>query len=81
MIVRLIVSRAVRVAAAGVAAGAIIALVFAPRLETMLYGIGPRDPLVYIAVAIALGAVAVVAAGIPALRAARVDAMVALRAD
>jgi predicted permease len=81
LIVRLVVSRAVRIVAAGVAAGALVALMLAPRVEAMLYDVGPRDPIVYIAVVVALGVVAVVAAGIPALRAARVDAMVALRAD
>jgi putative ABC transport system permease protein len=81
LIVGLVVTRAVRLTALGVAAGGIAALIFAPRLKELLYEVRPRDPLVFGIVIATLGAVALVAAGLPALRAARVDAMVALRAD
>jgi ABC-type lipoprotein release transport system permease subunit len=47
----------------------------------MLYGIDARDPLTFAVVAVVLGLISLAASGLPALRAARVDPNVALRAD
>jgi putative ABC transport system permease protein len=47
----------------------------------LVYGVSARDPLTYAAVAAGLGAVALAALWAPALRAARVDPLVALRAE
>jgi predicted permease len=80
-IIGLVISRALSITAAGVAIGMIIAVFFAPRLEDMLYGVEPRDPLTFAGVAVALGVISLLASGLPALRAARVDPNVALRAD
>jgi predicted permease len=80
-IVGMIVSRAVRITAVGVAAGGAAAWLLAPRLEELLYGVAPRDPLTFGVVAGALLVVALVAAGVPARRAARLDPNMALRAE
>ena len=47
----------------------------------LLYGTPPNDPLVYALVALLSLAIAIVAGTVPALRAARVDPVVALRAE
>jgi predicted permease len=63
----------------GIALGAICALASASILQSMLYGTKSRDPIVMALVCIGVGTVGLVAAYIPARRAARVDPMVALR--
>jgi ABC-type lipoprotein release transport system permease subunit len=50
-------------------------------MSTLLFGVGPRDPLVFGASAAAIAAVALAAALIPARRAARVHPMETLRAE
>ena len=66
-------------AAAGVTIGLAAALAFTRVLRTMLFEITPSDPRTYIAIAVVLAIVLLVASWIPARRAAAVDPMVALR--
>jgi ABC-type antimicrobial peptide transport system permease subunit len=47
----------------------------------MFFGITPADPATFLAVAIALTAVAFIASWLPARRATRIDPAIALRAD
>jgi ABC-type antimicrobial peptide transport system permease subunit len=47
----------------------------------MLYGVSPGDPVILTAVAAVLACAAVLALLLPALRAARIDPVVALRAE
>jgi putative ABC transport system permease protein len=50
-------------------------------MRSLLYGVGPRDPLTAAGVSFILILVALVACYLPARRAARTDPMVALRTD
>jgi ABC-type antimicrobial peptide transport system permease subunit len=50
-------------------------------VASFLHGISPFDPLTYALVAAFLAVVAVVASGLPARRATKVDPIVALRAE
>lgn len=68
-----------RLAGAGVALGAICAVVLSRVVVKLLYGVTAVDPLTYTGAAVLLGGVALVAVCLPARRAARVDPMVALR--
>jgi predicted permease len=50
-------------------------------LKSMLFQVQPNDPFVYVAVAVMLSVVALVAGYVPASRAARIDPVVALRQE
>jgi ABC-type antimicrobial peptide transport system permease subunit len=68
-----------RLAAAGVVLGLIGALAVTRAIETLLFGVGPRDPGTLVALSATLTAVALVACYVPARRATRVDPIRALR--
>ena len=61
--------------------GGLAALALARVLQSLLYEVGPRDPGTYAAVTLTLGGVAFAACFVPAWRASREDAVVALRAE
>jgi len=56
-------------------------LLLGTALRPLVYGISPRDPLTIAAVSVGLGAVALLATLLPAWRASRVDAVIALRTE
>src|SRR5262249_7232829 len=65
----------------GFAVGILAALVLARVLETLLYGVQPRDAMSFAAAGSILLLTAAMAALLPALRAARIDPAKVLRAD
>jgi predicted permease len=80
-VVQLVIGRAVRLAGLGLVIGVVAALGAGQLLRSQLIGVGPRDPLTFISIALLLGLVAILASWLPARRASRVDPMVALRAN
>ncbi|MGH7646723.1 MAG: ABC transporter permease [Gemmatimonadaceae bacterium] len=76
---RLVAGETAPMVCAGVAVGLIAAFALARLARSMLYEIGPNDPATFVGVALTLGLVAVVAALVPARRAARVDPVIAIR--
>jgi putative ABC transport system permease protein len=80
-IMRLVVGEGVRVALAGVVIGAMAAIAAGRWIGPLLFRQSPRDPMAFALVGVVLVGVAVIASGIPALRAARVDPRTALLAD
>jgi ABC-type antimicrobial peptide transport system permease subunit len=77
----LVVRQGVLLATVGIAAGAAVALAGGPFVVDMLYQTSPRDPLVFGGVTAVLLVTSVLAGLLPAWRAARVDAAVALRTE
>jgi putative ABC transport system permease protein len=76
---KMIVSRGVGLAGVGVGVGLILSGIMAPIISTVLYGVRPIDPEVFLAVPLILMVVVLLASYIPARRAARVNPIVALR--
>jgi predicted lysophospholipase L1 biosynthesis ABC-type transport system permease subunit len=80
-VMRLIVGDGLRVTVIGIAVGIAAAIAAARVIQTLLFGITSTDPLTYAAITATLAVVALVASYFPARRAARVDPMIALRAE
>ncbi|HEY2363096.1 MAG TPA: ABC transporter permease [Candidatus Angelobacter sp.] len=80
-ITRMVVASGARMVMIGALAGMAAALALSGLMRSLLFGIGPRDPLTFIAAPAVFVAVALVAAYVPARRAAKVSPMEALRAE
>lgn len=65
----------------GIVLGISASLMVTRVMRALLFGVGPMDPLTYIAVSIVLTTVTLLATHIPARRASRIDPIIALRAD
>ena len=78
-VMQMVMSRGIVLTGSGLAIGGVLAWLVTRGMETLLYGVGAADPLTFALVAGLLAAVSAVACAIPAVRAARVDPMLALR--
>jgi ABC-type antimicrobial peptide transport system permease subunit len=77
----MVLTGALRTVGIGVCIGTAAALAAGRLIASQLYGVSARDPVTFAAIAALLALVGLAASGIPALRAARIDPMAALRAD
>jgi len=80
-VVMLVASEGAWIALAGLAAGLFVAWMVRRSVESMLFGVKPDDALTFGGVALLLGIISLVAAYLPARRAARIDPASALRAE
>jgi putative ABC transport system permease protein len=78
-VVQLVVRQGMLLAAVGLALGMLAAFATTRLLRSLLFGVSETDPVTMTAVAVAVTGAAFVASYLPALRAARVDPMEALR--
>jgi len=77
----LIFGAAAKLAAAGLAIGLVLALTLGRLLQSMLFGVTPRDPLILAMVTLTIALATFAACYLPVRRAVRVDPMDALRAE
>ena len=77
----LVVRQAMWLALAGSGTGMAGALLLSRLMTKLLYGVQPTDPATFVAVAMGLGFVAMLAGYIPARRATRIDPVAALRCE
>jgi predicted lysophospholipase L1 biosynthesis ABC-type transport system permease subunit len=80
-VIGLVLGRGMIPVALGLATGVVGALSFSRLMASLLTDVSPTDPLTFVAVTMLLAAVAMAAAYVPALRAARLDPLHALRAE
>ena len=81
LVQRQVLTGTLRLALIGIALGAIASLAAAKLIASLLYATSPWDVATYLAMAVALLAVAAVSGYLPARRASRINPMVALRAN
>ena len=77
----LVLIQGLRLTLAGVAIGLVAAVGVTRVMKNMLFGLSTTDPLTFVSISLLLVAVALVASYLPALRATRVDPVVALRTE
>jgi putative ABC transport system permease protein len=76
---KMVLAHGALLAGIGIIVGVVFAGIAAPMLSTLLYGVHPMDPLVFVTVPALLMLVALLASYIPAHSATKVDPIVALR--
>jgi ABC-type antimicrobial peptide transport system permease subunit len=80
-VARMIVRQSSLVALAGITIGLAAAFAGGQLIESLLFGVSPRDPMVFGATTLALFGVGLLACWLPARRAARLSPVLALRAE
>jgi predicted permease len=78
-ILRMFLRKGVALAGVGIVAGLVFSAFTASMMASLLYGVRPHDPAVFLIVPLLLFAIAVLASYLPARRATKVNPMIALR--
>lgn len=76
-----VISRTLRMAMIGIAAGTVLSFAVARAIALLLFGTESNDPTTFVGMILLLGAVAFVAGYIPARRASRINPMIVLRSN
>jgi predicted lysophospholipase L1 biosynthesis ABC-type transport system permease subunit len=80
-IIKLILTEALRLTAAGLTLGVLAAVGLTRLLSSLLFGVRPTDPATFVVMSLLLGVIACMAACIPARRATAVNPVIALRME
>jgi putative ABC transport system permease protein len=80
-VLRLVLGQGLKLTVPGLVAGMAISLGLAKLISSFLYGVPPVDPVTFLFAPLVLLAVALLAAGIPAIRALRINPVEALRSE
>jgi putative ABC transport system permease protein len=78
-ILKMVVGQGMILAVIGIVIGLVAALTMTRLMESLLFGVSARDLLTFLMIPVALAIVAFLSTFIPAMRATRVDPMIALR--
>jgi ABC-type antimicrobial peptide transport system permease subunit len=78
-ILRMFLRKGAALAGVGVVAGLVVSASTASVMASLLYGVRPHDPVVFLIAPLLLFAIAVLASYLPARRATKVDPLIALR--
>jgi putative ABC transport system permease protein len=78
-VLKMTVKQGLKLVGFGLAIGLVVAFVLTRVMATLLFGISATDPITFVSISLVLMAVALLASYIPALRATKVDPMIALR--
>ena len=78
-ILRMFLRKGVALAGVGIVAGLVVSASTASMMASLLYGVRPHDPAVFLIVPLLLFAIAVLASYLPARRATKVNPMIAFR--
>jgi putative ABC transport system permease protein len=78
-VMHLILSQAVQLALIGLGVGLVGAFAATRTLGSLLYRVHPADPVTFIGITVLLAAITIFAGLVPAIRATRIDPLVALR--
>ena len=77
----MVVRQGMRLVVIGVGAGLLAAAGLVQLIRGLLFGVPPRDPLVFVSIPLLLSLVALVAISLPAWRASRIDPLQVLRTE
>ena len=80
-VIAMVVGGAARLSAVGLVIGLALAAGAGRLLRSQIFGVSPLDPVTFVGVVVLLAAVALLAAWLPARRAAKVDPIIALQAE
>ena len=80
-VVRLVLRQSMTMVLSGVVVGAVLAVPLSASLRSLLFGVGPGDPVTLAAVAALLVAAGMLASYVPARSGTRVDPVAALRGE
>lgn len=81
LVLGMVLRDAAVMAGTGLGVGLVASLVVSRFLASLLFGVPTYDPLVLLGVSLLLGVVALASGLVPALKAARTDPVVTLRAE
>jgi ABC-type antimicrobial peptide transport system permease subunit len=80
-ILHLVIGRGMALAIPGVLIGLLGSFLFTRMMRSLLFGLSPMDPLIFVSIPLLLVSVALLASYIPAQRATRVDPTVSLHSE
>jgi ABC-type antimicrobial peptide transport system permease subunit len=80
-VLRMTIKQGLKLVGAGMILGLVVAFLLTRVLQSLLFGISATDPVTFFSISLVLLAVAILANYLPALRATKVDPIIALRAQ